>query len=583
MGTLSIIVLVFLVFTSTLASAKYDPEPNDLDAICSPSYRLIYNICLMFMTVDEYYIAKIIPVTGHWWEALFNLILITACLFTLVYYLPFQLQLGNELRGGMLGLLWWAAACSFVCINLPANKNYDNRIIDYILLAGMIPACIAGAQLVRQRYIVMRAWAAGLVDQLDENFTPEEIQKAKFGTRKSDLIAGSDRDPTIYLPKSLQLWSSNLTTIEIIGRLLWFETADKRNHETAFKFYRLAELAYPDIAYVKLLRATCLVTLNDDSSLVKAQMDVIKTLNPTFSVRFALYKREMEAKQKGNSTSSNKSGDNEDSLDLVAYVEFQKYYLEAQRYNAAAVDAIREFWSLFLQPEVTFVAFNNAARNIESQTAKALATYKTLLIRYPKHVAILTSYGYFLDLVMHNGEEAQKYHRRADEIRSREAETSNKLTIDGTRTDTAVISIDEDGAIESVNKAFCNLFGYLRSELIGRNVKSIVASPWKERHDFFLDRYKSTGEAKVVNQPARTLFGMHKIGYTIAVNLTVQERRKENGDKSFVAMLVQVDAEKKEGVIIIRENGIIVMISKAVTDIFGYTPTELLRQVSLLI
>jgi hypothetical protein len=42
------------------------------------------------------------------------------------------------------------------------------------------------------------------------------------------------------------------------------------------------------------------------------------------------------------------------------------------------VDAIREFWALFLQPEVTFRAFNVAACAIEAETAKALATYKVI-------------------------------------------------------------------------------------------------------------------------------------------------------------------------------------------------------------
>jgi hypothetical protein len=92
LGTIAIIFLVFLVFTSSLASSEFEPVVNDLDAICSPSYRICYNCCLIFMTVDEYYIAKVIPVVGHWWEALFNLILVTLCFAVIIYYLPFQVH-----------------------------------------------------------------------------------------------------------------------------------------------------------------------------------------------------------------------------------------------------------------------------------------------------------------------------------------------------------------------------------------------------------------------------------------------------------------------------------------------------------
>ena len=232
-----------------------------------------------------------------------------------------------------------------------------------------------------------------------------------------------------------------------------------------------------------------------------------------------------------------------------------------------------------MQPEITFTAFNNAAREIEAQTTKALATYKTLLIRYPKHIAILTSYGYFLELVMHNGEEAAKYHGKADEIRAREAELNNQTAaIDGRSSEGAVVSINEDGTIESVNKVLCALVAYDRMELVGRNIKSIMASPWKEKHDQFLDNYRASGEAKVVGQPARLVYAQHKTGHSFKISLSVQERRKENGEKSFIAMM-NPDQKAKEGTIIINEQGTILMVNYTVTTLFGYSPVEMLRNV----
>ena len=159
--------------------------------------------------------------------------------------------------------------------------------------------------------------------------------RAKFGTRKNDLIVGADKNPIVYLPRSLQIFSTSLTTLEIIGRLIWFESDDKRDHEAAFRLYRIAEMAYPDVSYVKLLRASCLSRLNGDPGLLRDRFNAVTLSSPTFSVRYALYRRDMEAKQKGSSNTS-KSNDSaesgaqaggDESLDLVAYVEFQKYYL----------------------------------------------------------------------------------------------------------------------------------------------------------------------------------------------------------------------------------------------------------------
>jgi len=122
-------------------------------------------------------------------------------------------------------------------------------------------------------------------------------------------------------------------------------------------------------------------------------------------------------------------------------------------------------------------------------------------VRYPKHVYILSSYAYFLELVLHNAEEAERYHRRADQLRARENDDTGLA--DGGVDSQAVISISEEGTLEQVNKAVTKMFGWGRNELIGRNIKILVPSPYKEKHDQFLDRYRASGNAKVIGQPAR--------------------------------------------------------------------------------
>lgn len=113
----------------------------------------------------------------------------------------------------------------------------------------------------------------------------------------------------------------------------------------------------------------------------------------------------------------------------------------------------------------------------------------------------MSSYAYFLELVIHNAEEAQRYHRRADQLRAREADDSG-LT-DGGQDSQSVISISEDGTIEQVNRAVTVMFGWNRAELISRNIKLLVPSPYREKHDQFLDKYKATGNAKVIGFPPR--------------------------------------------------------------------------------
>jgi PAS domain S-box-containing protein len=409
------------------------------------------------------------------------------------------------------------------------------------------------------------------VSEVEENFQSNELYRAKYASKEEGSVVGGDRNPYVYLPLVLQKFNADVNCIEITGRLIWHNSSSKENIEAAYRLYRRAEQAYPDLAYVKFLRANCLTYLSPDPSAFIEQIEGVKKLEPSLLVSFLLYKRDMEIKYRGSMTRTEGSG----ASDMVTYVEFQKYYTEAQKYNKLAITSIRNFWELFLQPSIAFSAFNRAARAIELNTQKALSTYKTLIVRYPKHIYIISSYAYFLDLVIHNAEEAERYHRRADQLRTRENDDTG-LSDGGVDTQ-AVITISEEGTIEQVNNATTKFFGWTRLELITRNIKLIVPSPFKEKHDQFLDRYKATGNAKVVGLPPRKLYGQHRDGYSFAINLQVAERRKENGDRAYVGTLVQTDMDSDDGVIIINEEGVIILITKRVTQLFGYSAVEMLR------
>ncbi len=87
-----------------------------------------------------------------------------------------------------------------------------------------------------------------------------------------------------------------------------------------------------------------------------------------------------------------------------------------------------------------------------------------------------------------------------------------------------ILTIDERGIIESVNRATVLLFGYEREELVGSNVSMLMPSPDRERHDEYIQSYLRTGRRKIIGS-GREVVGRRKDGSEFPLYLAVSEGR----------------------------------------------------------
>ena len=128
--------------------------------------------------------------------------------------------------------------------------------------------------------------------------------------------------------------------------------------------------------------------------------------------------------------------------------------------------------------------------------------------------------------------------RRGDPSKAfRDVEAILDTAVDG------VITIDERGTIEMVNRAARKLFGYATEELLGRNVKLLMPSPYHEQHDGYLRHYLVTGERKIIGI-GREVEGLRKDGSLFPIDLAVSELHLE-GRRLFVAFVRDITARRR--------------------------------------
>jgi len=162
------------------------------------------------------------------------------------------------------------------------------------------------------------------------------------------------------------------------------------------------------------------------------------------------------------------------------------------------------------------------------------------------------------------------------------------LAVDG------IVIIDGSGTVQVYNKACERLFGYKAEEVIGRNVKMLMPSPDRERHDSYLDNYARTGERKIIGI-GREVAGLRKDGGEFPLELSVSEVL-QGGERSYVGVLRDLTARKADearlaerearlrsildtahdAIIVIDERGMIEDFSESACETFGYTRAEVI-------
>lgn len=115
-----------------------------------------------------------------------------------------------------------------------------------------------------------------------------------------------------------------------------------------------------------------------------------------------------------------------------------------------------------------------------------------------------------------------------------------------------IITIDDQGVIETFNPAAERLFGYQASQVIGQNISILMPEPYRQEHHHYLARYRASGVRHIIGI-GREVQGLRQNGDVFPMLLAVSEvtladRRIFTGIVHDISQLRQAEAELEQRV-----------------------------------
>ncbi len=178
--------------------------------------------------------------------------------------------------------------------------------------------------------------------------------------------------------------------------------------------------------------------------------------------------------------------------------------------------------------------------------------------------------------------------RHEDDLRDKEAHQRALLDnlFDG------IITIDENGRIDTFNKAAERMFGYGAEEVRGHNVTELMPERFRERHDRALHRratgHRSTDFTRIQNVRALRKDGGHfpmelaltevhrgeRLFFIGVVRDLTEQREAEQG----LQLAERVFESSIEGILVTDAEGRVVRVNDAFCEITGYDREEVLGE-----
>ncbi|MGR3294446.1 MAG: PAS domain S-box protein [Candidatus Scalindua sp.] len=163
-------------------------------------------------------------------------------------------------------------------------------------------------------------------------------------------------------------------------------------------------------------------------------------------------------------------------------------------------------------------------------------------------------------------------HKKADDTLRSSEERYRKLI----ETAQDAIVCDENGKITIWNKSAEKIFGFSKSEIIGKPVSTIIPERYIEKHQKGVDRFLESDKTGIMDKIVE-FSGMKKDGVEFPLEMSLSYQKTRDGHYAFTAIIRDITNQKKAKMQLIEKSKEIEKINKELKD-FVYTVSHDLKE-----
>mmetsp|Transcript_10121 Transcript_10121/g.26269 ORF Transcript_10121/g.26269 Transcript_10121/m.26269 type:complete len:2025 (-) Transcript_10121:314-6388(-) len=545
---------VFTLIAYAVTLTEFEPDPSSRRYMATPHS----SVELWALTAKTLMALNMAIFAGQLYiqSVIMCLMTLTLC-YLYIRWQPYFNEWVNHIRSGLFCMLFWTSA--FIAIMKFDHRRERPGHLEWltdIMLYGLAPVLVFGAGLSFARL------------RLSTRYILKVIRNAPPDIRLKDVY-----------------WFSTPQEVEIVSRTAlrrWLpeddEVLDPDAVNEADHILQIGQAHFPDDPQMVLAFANFLISIKKSHQTGSSLLQHVSKLEDvSLGDQFIVFVRMEEQKLR-----SKTQDPSEGTLDLVAYVEFQRNYRMLARSQRTTLMTISTFWKSLAHQDIAFSSLVKNLTNISDSAKNTDKIFKVMLERYPNNEHLYRMYARFLEHVKSDPWTAQKFTETAEKLEEEQDQTGANLIGQDDASSLlenvnekihAVLVINAEGIMLVANKQLQKLFGYKKTEMEGKNVSMMMPQPFSQRHNGYLRNYVSTGKKRILDS-VREVVALHKNRNVFPIQLAVTKVSGVGNDSVFMGVMRPYTVEA--GVIRVwcTPSGGVISVDERFFDSFGKKYSE---------